>query len=307
MRHRSQPSKPPQVGRTLLVALLVPHATACGDETPPEKPGSSETQADAGGPDASTWMPPDASCVGARCDAGPITESPDAGATDAGPADGGPEIPPPLTVDLSAPSELLVRSDGSAALRVGVKRREGFTGPVTLALRGLPPELFVADRQVSQDTSAAALVVSVSERVGPGTRLDATLVATADGRSTSRPLRLLVSGPSFSLDPTFPVVPLGWKAPAHGALDPGFGDAGVVSAQFHLRAEWMSARAHVAGAGTDPHVAVRGPGNPYIGSEPNFSLSLNSQARQAKEAAHHASLSCTAWISVYCCPRPGRA
>ena len=100
MRHRSQPSKPPQVGRALFVALalLVPLATACGDETPPEKPGSSETQADA----------------------------------------------------------------------------------------------------------------SVSERVGPGTRLDATRVATAVGRSTSRPLRLRVSGPSFSLDPTFPVAPLGW-------------------------------------------------------------------------------------------------
>ncbi|MCY1032661.1 hypothetical protein OV207_14415, partial [Corallococcus sp. BB11-1] len=155
-------------------------------------------------------------CVGASCDGGPLPESPDAGAidggatTDGGTTDGGPGEPLPLPVDLSAPDELLVRSDGSAALRVGIARREGFTGPVTLAVRGLPPEVFVADRWVSEGTGAAALVVSVSERVGPGTRLDATLVATAEGRSTSRPLRLLVSGPSFALDPTFPVVPLGW-------------------------------------------------------------------------------------------------
>ncbi|CAM3347034.1 hypothetical protein G4177_34095 [Corallococcus sp. ZKHCc1 1396] len=229
MNHRSQPSSLPPCGRALFVvlALLVPLTTACGDEDPPVNPGRVDTQVDAGGADASTSTPPDASCVGASCDGGSLPESPDAGgpdggattdggttdggaATDGGATDGGPEKPLPLPVDLSAPPELLVRSDGSAVLRVGIARREGFTGPVTLAVRGLPSEVFVADRWVSEGMNAAALVVSVSERVGPGTRLDATLVATAEGRSTSRPLRLLVAGPSFSLDPTFPVVPLGW-------------------------------------------------------------------------------------------------
>ncbi|RKG84229.1 hypothetical protein D7W82_22925 [Corallococcus sp. CA049B] len=226
MPHRSQPSRPPLSGRALFVALalLLPLATACGDEEPIEKPGPVGPQADAGGQDASTASP-DASCAGATCDAGTIFVPPDAGpgdggatdggatdggATDGGAPDAGPDVLLPLPVDLSAPSELLVRSDGSAVLRVGVERHEGFTGPVTLAVRGLPSEVFVADRSVSADTNAAALVVSVSGRVGPGTRLDATLVATAEGRSTSRPLRMLVAGPSFALDPTFPVVPLGW-------------------------------------------------------------------------------------------------
>ncbi|MHA7630470.1 hypothetical protein [Corallococcus sp. M7] len=222
MAHRSQPSRPPQSGRALFVALalLLPLATACGDEEPIEQLVPVEPQADAGGQDASTSTP-DASCAGATCDAGTTVQEPpdagpaDGGATDAGAADGGapdagPDVPLPLPVTLSAQSELLVRGDDFAVLRVGVERHEGFTGPVTLAVRGLPSEVFVADRSVSADTNAAALVVSVSGRVGPGTRLDATLVATAEGRSTSRPLRMLVAGPSFALDPTFPVVPLGW-------------------------------------------------------------------------------------------------
>ncbi|AFE05220.1 hypothetical protein COCOR_03420 [Corallococcus coralloides DSM 2259] len=220
MTHRSQPSRPPQSGRALFVALalLLPLATACGDEDP-VKPGPVGPLADAGGQDASTSTP-DASCAGATCDAGTIFVPPDAGPADGGATDGGntdggapdagPDVPLLLPVDLSAPSELLVRSDDFAVLRVGVERHEGFTGPVTLSVRGLPSEVFVADRSVSADTNAAALVVSVSGRVGPGTLLDATLVATAEGRSISRPLRVRVAGPSFALDPTFPVVPLGW-------------------------------------------------------------------------------------------------
>ncbi|RKG55424.1 hypothetical protein D7X30_26695 [Corallococcus sp. AB011P] len=203
-----------------MALALLPLATACGDEEPVEKPGPVEPQADAGGRDASTATP-DASCADATCDGGTTVQEPpdagpaeggatDAGAVDGGAPDAGPDVPLPLPVDLRAPSELLVRGDDFTVLRVGVERREGFTGPVTLAIRGLPSEVFVADRWVSADTNAAALVVSVSGRVGPRTRLDATLVATAEGRSTSRPLRMLVAGPSFTLDPTFPVAPLGW-------------------------------------------------------------------------------------------------
>lgn len=255
MTHRSQPSRPPQCRRALFVALalLLPVATACGDEEPIPKPGPVETQADAGGQDASTVTTPDASCAGAACDAGVIVESPDAGpadggvtdagAPDAGVPDAGPDVPLPLPVDLSAPSELLVRGDDFAVLRVGVERHEGFTSPVTLSIRGLPSEFFVADRNVSEGTSAAALVVSVSGRVGPGTRLDATLVATAEGRSTSRPLRMLVAGPSFTLDPTFPVVPLGWTDGSR-FLDVS-PDGKLLTAYPIANASWPSAQGFV--------------------------------------------------------------
>ncbi|MBN8467387.1 hypothetical protein JYJ95_12760 [Corallococcus exiguus] len=232
----------------MALALLLPVATACGDGEPIPKPGPVETQADAGGLDASTVTTPDASCAGATCDAGVIVESPDAGpadggVTDAGAPDAGPDVPLPLPVDLSAPPELLVRGDDFAVLRVGVERHEGFTGPVTLSIRGLPSEFFVADRSVSEGTSAAALVVSVSGRVGPGTRLDATLVATAEGRSTSRPLRMLVAGRSFALDPTFPVVPLGWTDGSRFVdVSP---DGELLTAYPIANASWPSAQGYV--------------------------------------------------------------
>ncbi|MBM7118251.1 hypothetical protein [Archangium primigenium] len=194
------------------LALLLPWSVACGDPAPTEPPGPTLPAPGPDTPDASTPPPPgDAGSDGGT----PTAPPPDAGTGDAGSGQETPPPPPPppapLGVTLSAPPELLVRSGGSAPLRVGLTRTESFSGPVTVSLHGLPPGVFAAERSVADDTQAVALVLSASEQVGPGTRIDATLVATAHGRSTSRPLRLLISGAFLSMDPTFPVVPLGWS------------------------------------------------------------------------------------------------
>ncbi|WP_434381521.1 hypothetical protein [Melittangium boletus] len=193
----------------MALALLVPMAVACGEPSPApiESP-----RLDAGTPgegtDASVPTPPAPRPDVPEDGGGTPPVTPEPTPPDAGTQE--PEPPRPLALDLSAPVELLVRGGGSAVLRVGLQWKETVAGPVTLSLRGLPSELFSVERVVPEGTSAGALVVSASERVGPGTRIDALLVASSQGRSTSRPLRLLISGAPFSLDPTFPVLPFGW-------------------------------------------------------------------------------------------------
>jgi hypothetical protein len=155
-----------------------------------------------------------------------LSKGPGGGPSEAGAADasmstfdGAPGVDgsPELAADASGPGDvvsvhaaerLLVPSGKSAVLRVDVERESGFVGALEVSLEGLPEGVTCQPRLIPDAASSVQLVVSADASLTPGTRIDARLTVRWADRSREQGLTLLVSGPYFSADPTFPIDPV---------------------------------------------------------------------------------------------------
>src|SRR5688572_31921394 len=150
-----------------------------------------------------------AQCVGPQC--APAAE----GGTDA-PATGS-------SFSLAVPTRPIVVQGASASVEIAVTRN-GFNGPITIAVDGLPPNVSASPATVGADTTKASVTLSATAAAAQGETTISISGSDATGSvKNSTPVSLLVRGPSGSLDMTFGQ---GGRATAPGGTS-GFIVAGV--------------------------------------------------------------------------------
>jgi hypothetical protein len=187
--------------QVLALSAFASALSACGDSGAP-------TPADPTTPDAGT---PDSDAASGHDDDASNDVAPPK--NDGGPADAAGDATdaasPAAPFALTARPHLLVRSGASSILRVTLTRSAGFSGSVTVSLEGLPNGAQAAARVLGSDIDTAAIVLGIDAGIGPGTRIDASIVASAAEGTVKQPLTVIVAGPPFTLDPTFPLTPFG--------------------------------------------------------------------------------------------------
>ncbi|GGO31717.1 hypothetical protein [Deinococcus humi] len=112
---------------------------------------------------------------------------------------------PGSSFDLTLSGDKLpVITGTSASVTVTVTRKNGFTGPVTLNLAGLPVGASATPVTVAADQSTATVTVSAAATAPHSQPTAVTLTGTGtDAAKVSRTITVTVRGPAGSLDTTF--------------------------------------------------------------------------------------------------------
>ena len=92
------------------------------------------------------------------------------------------------------PSALQVPSGGSGYSVVSVSRVNGFTGEITLSVRGLPPGV-VASGLISDGSPSGYLIITVARDVSPGSLDNLSLEGLAGSQRRTAAFSLMVAAP----------------------------------------------------------------------------------------------------------------
>ncbi|WP_027480655.1 hypothetical protein [Deinococcus pimensis] len=117
---------------------------------------------------------------------------------------GGDPTPTPGAFDLSvSTARLPVLTGGSATLTVNVTRQSGFTGPVTVALQGLPAGASAAPVTVAADQTSATMTVSAAGAAAHSLPTTVKVHGEGDGRTVDRDVTVTVRGAAGVVDTSF--------------------------------------------------------------------------------------------------------